>query len=121
MPSHVQSHKLVHMSVIHCHVRASSTSGCAFVYFTVQYYIEYSSTVSLFQAQDVRKQASKQQYIADCAGWVPRLTLLDLRTNWIYECSQNTPGLYVRNLLYSFGIYFCLLNTILLRLILLFV
>ena len=32
----VQSHKLVHMSGVHCHMRASSTSGCAFVYFTVQ-------------------------------------------------------------------------------------
>ena len=54
---HVQSRKLVHESGVHCHVRASSTSGCAFMYFTVQYCIEDSSTVSLFQAQDVRKQA----------------------------------------------------------------
>ena len=50
---HVQSHKLVHVSGIQSHMRASSTSGCAFVYFTVQYCIEYSSTVSLLQAQDV--------------------------------------------------------------------
>ena len=56
MHSHVQSCKLVHVSGIHCHMHASSTSGCAFVYFTVQYCIEYSSTVSLFQAQDVQKQ-----------------------------------------------------------------
>ena len=55
--SHVQSHKLVHVSGVHCHVHASSTSGCAFVYFTVQYCIEYSSTISLFQAQDVWKEA----------------------------------------------------------------
>ena len=48
-----QSCKLVHVSGIHCHVRASSTSGCAFVYFTVQYCIEYNGTVCLFQAQDV--------------------------------------------------------------------
>ena len=40
-----------------CVLCASSTSGCAFVHFTVQYCLEYSSTVSLFQAQDVRKQA----------------------------------------------------------------
>ena len=53
----VQSRKLVHVPGVHCHVCASSTSGCAFVYFTVQYCIEYSSTVSLFQAQDVQKQA----------------------------------------------------------------
>ena len=24
-------------------------------------------------------------YIASCVSWVPRLTLLDLRTNWTYE------------------------------------
>ena len=24
-------------------------------------------------------------YVAYCVGWVPRLTLLDLQTNWIYE------------------------------------
>ena len=33
--SHVQSCRLVDMSGIHCHVCASSTSVCAFVYFTV--------------------------------------------------------------------------------------
>ena len=37
-------------------MQASSTSGRAFVYFTVQYGAEYDSTVSLFQAQDVQKQ-----------------------------------------------------------------
>ena len=37
---------------------ATLTSGCAFVYFTVQYCREYSSTVSLFQAQDVWKRKS---------------------------------------------------------------
>ena len=53
----MSNHLLVHVSGVPCHVHASSTSGCAFVYFTVQYCIEYSSTVSLFQAQDVWKQA----------------------------------------------------------------
>ena len=53
MHLHVQSHKLIRMSCKHCHMHTSSTSGCAFVYFTVQYCIEYSSTVSLLQAQDV--------------------------------------------------------------------
>ena len=42
MSSHI---KLVHMSGVHCHLRASSTNGCAFVYFAAQYYIKYSSTV----------------------------------------------------------------------------
>ena len=44
-----------HMSGMYCHVCASSTS--AFVYFTIQHCIEYSSASSLFQAQDVQKQA----------------------------------------------------------------
>ena len=48
--------KLVHRSGVHCHIYASCTNGCAFVYFTVQYYIEYSSAVSSFQAQDVWKK-----------------------------------------------------------------
>ena len=26
-----------------------------------------------------------QYYIANCVSWVPRLTLLDLQTNWTYE------------------------------------
>ena len=58
MYSHVQSHKLVHMSGACGHVRTSSTSGCDFcvIYCTVLHYIEYSSTVSSFQAQDVWKQ-----------------------------------------------------------------
>ena len=51
------SHTLVPVSGVHCHVGVFSTNGCAFVYFTVQYWIEYRSTVSLFQAQEVRKQA----------------------------------------------------------------
>ena len=42
---HLQSCKLVPMSFIHCHVHASSKIGCDCVYFTVQYYIEYSGSV----------------------------------------------------------------------------
>ena len=57
--------KFVHVSCVHCHVYESSTSGCAFVYFTVQDCIEYSSTVSLFQVQDVR---SMHKSSSDVAG-----------------------------------------------------
>ena len=73
MRSHIQSRKLVHVSGIHCHVWASSTSGCAFVYFTVQYCIEYSSTVSLFQAQDV---GIKRKSSGDVAGTAKKRQLL---------------------------------------------
>ena len=36
------------------------------------------------------KPITVQYYIADCVSWVPRLTLLDLRTNWTYECALGT-------------------------------
>ena len=44
--SHIQSHKLAHVSGVHGHVCASFTSDCAFMYFTVQYHIEYSIFIS---------------------------------------------------------------------------
>jgi len=47
------------MSDIHCHVHASSTSGYAFVHFTVQYGIDYSSTVPLFQVQECAEASVK--------------------------------------------------------------
>ena len=31
------------------------------------------------------KPITAQCYIADCVSWAPRLTLMDLRTNWTYE------------------------------------
>ena len=33
------------------------------------------------------KPITVQYYVADCVSWVPRLTLLDLWTNWIYKCT----------------------------------
>ena len=36
------------------------------------------------------KPITVQYYIADCVSWVPRLTLLDLRTNWSYKCALRT-------------------------------
>ena len=56
--SHVQSRDLVCTPGVCCHVRASSTNGCAFVHFT-WFCTEKSRTVSLFEGQDVWKQASK--------------------------------------------------------------
>ena len=50
------------MCLAYCQVPASSTSGCAFMYFTAQHYTEYSRTVaSVFQAQAVWRQAPKQR------------------------------------------------------------
>ena len=31
------------------------------------------------------KPITAQYYVADCVSWVPRRTLLDLRTNWTFE------------------------------------
>ena len=42
----MSNHLLVHASGWHCHMCASSTNGCVFVYFTAQYYIEYSIFIS---------------------------------------------------------------------------
>ena len=49
--SHMQFMRLMHI------VTCASSHGCAFVDFIVQHCIENSSAVSLFQAQDVQKQA----------------------------------------------------------------
>ena len=77
MHSHVQPRKLVHVSGVHCNMRASSTSDCAFVYFTVQNCIEYSSTVSLFQAQDVR---NKHKSSSDVAGTAKKCQAITMET-----------------------------------------
>ena len=46
------------------------------------------------------KPITVQYYIVSCVSWVPRLTLLDLRTNWTYTCPQNRIHLYVGDLLF---------------------
>ena len=38
-----------------------------------------------FLCEKYYKPITVQYYIADCVSWVPRLTLLDLQTNWTYE------------------------------------
>ena len=42
-----------------------------------------------------------QYHIANFVSWVPRLTLLDLRTNRTYEHSQNETRSYVGELRYK--------------------
>ena len=63
---HVQSDKLVHVSGIHCHVCTSSTSGCAFVYFTIQYCIEWASQVAQWVKNLPAMQETEEM-------WVPTL------------------------------------------------
>ena len=57
--------KLVHMSGIHCHVCAYSTTGCSFLYLTGQYCIEYSGIGSLSQS---RMSGSKHKSSGDISG-----------------------------------------------------
>ena len=40
-------------------------------------------------------QYSVQYYIADCVGWVPGLTLLDLLSNWTYKCALGTEHVHI--------------------------
>ena len=49
------------MSGVHCYVCAASKSGCTFVYFIVQYCIEYRNRVSLFQSQDVQGKCKSSE------------------------------------------------------------
>ena len=60
---HGQSCKLVHASGVPCHVHVSSASGCAFVYFTVLYRVQYL----YFKP---RMSGSKHKGISDVTGTV---------------------------------------------------
>ena len=41
------------------------------------------------------KPITVQYYIADCVSWVPKITLLDLRTNWTYKCGLRTELIHM--------------------------
>ena len=36
------------------------------------------------------KLITAQYYVASCVSWVPRLSVLDLRTNWTYKRALGT-------------------------------
>ena len=38
----------------------------------------------------ITKPIAVQCYIANCVSWAPRLTLLNLQTNWNYQCTLRT-------------------------------
>ena len=75
--SRAQSRKLVHVSGVPCHMSASSTRGCTFVCFTV-----FCLFSMFYLCKNYYKPIRAQYYTADCVSWIPRLTLLDLQTNW---------------------------------------
>ena len=64
------------------------------------------------------KPITVQYYIADCVSWVPRLTLLDLRTNWTYRLTLGTElvcmqGTYCTQMLtFPWGTWWGFLNCI---------
>ena len=43
--------------------------------------------VTYYLCEKYYKPITVQYCIADCVSWVPRLTLLDLQTNWTYKCA----------------------------------
>ena len=57
----------------HCTVRLKMFSLFFVLFFMYYLYEKYYKPITV------------QYYIADCVSWVPRLTLLDLRTNWTYK------------------------------------
>ena len=61
----LQPRPLVDVSGVHCHARASSASGCAFVHFTVQFCIEFRGQCLYFTP---RMSASKRDRSGDVAG-----------------------------------------------------
>ena len=64
MHSHVQLRKLVHVSGVHRHVRASSTSGCDFAYFSVQYCCcatQGATNEDLIELEAHRKNEERQE------------------------------------------------------------
>lgn len=84
------------MSGIHFNEYAFFASGSAFVYFTVEYCVEYRSTVCLFQAQDVQKCKSS----SDVAGTAGQL---------LYYITTLSKVLYymIKNVLFAFMYYLC--------------
>ena len=49
-----------------------------FIYFLHLFFMYYL-------CEKYYKSVTVQSYVASCVSWVPRLTLLDLLTKWVYE------------------------------------
>ena len=77
---------LVHVSGVHCHVHASSTAGCAFVYCTVPYGILYHTVV---------------QYLY----FKPRMSRSKHKSSW-YFSSYSTVRLKVLQFLFLLFMYY---------------
>ena len=64
---------IVLFKVLYCKIKNVSFIFCICLFF--MYYL----------CEKYYKPITVQYYIANCVSWVPRLTLLDLRTNWTYK------------------------------------
>ena len=46
------------------------------------------------------KPITVQYYIVDCVNWVPRLTSLNLQTNWAYGCALRMELVHMKGTYY---------------------
>ena len=103
MSNHI---KLVHVSGVHCHMHASSTNGCAFVYFAVQYFIKYSGTVChvFISSPEPTPSTSSVSEIAACppSPIAEDLSALPFPTSsqWLFLPVHSTPALLHHCLLF---------------------
>ena len=77
---------IVLFEVLYCKIKMFFFNFCVFLMYYL--YEKYSKPITVWH------------YIANCASWVPRLTLLDLTNKLdLRTCSQNGIRLYVGDLL----------------------
>ena len=54
------------------------------------FYFLYLFSMYIYWCEKYHKPITVQYYVANCVSWAPGLTLLDLQTNWTYECTLRT-------------------------------
>ena len=61
--------------VLYCKIKNVFFISCVHLFFMYYLCEKYYTPITV------------QYYIANCVSWAPRLTLLDLWTNWTYKCT----------------------------------
>ena len=99
-----------------CPVHPMPAPVCQLLYCT-KYFLRYCTVrlkmFSLFcvcflmyyLCENNYKPITIQYVIANCVNWVPRLTLLDLQTNWTYKCALWTELIPRGCTVLSVGLY----------------
>ena len=54
------------------------------------FYFLYLFSMYIYWCEKYHKPITVQYYVTNCVSWAPELTLLDLQTNWTYECTLRT-------------------------------